>query len=574
MTIKTVTEDFSAAPQLTAEAVVAAAAQGFKTIVNTRPDGEERGQPDGAEIARAAEAAGLRYIHIPVVPGTITDAQIEAFEAAFAAAGKPVLGFCRSGTRAISLYALSQAGRRAPAALLADAEKAGYDLQGLAARLEARAAKAAIGATVKTGPAPGETFDVLIVGGGAAGIAVAASLIKRRPETRIAIIEPAEQHWYQAAFTLVGGGVFKHEKTVRPEAKCMPSGVQWIRAAASAFEPEHSRVVLEDGDRVGYRYLVVCPGLKLDWDRVDGLWDTLGKNGVTSNYKPGLAPYTWELLQGMKSGTALFTQPPMPIKCAGAPQKIMYLACDYWRRQGVLDKIDVEFNNAGGVLFGVEPFVSPLMEYVRRYGADLAFNSNLVAIDGAKKVATFAVTKDGKTETVAKPFDMIHVTPPQTAPNFVKASPLADEGGWVAVDQETLRSTKFANVYGLGDVCSAPNAKTAAAVRKQSPVVVRNLMQDLDGGGREAVYHGYGACPLTVERGKVILAEFGYGGALQPTLPLNPRKPRWIYWLLKVRILPFMYWSILFRGHEWGAVPKLRPAKAKTSAPAMKAAAE
>jgi len=411
----------------------------------------------------------------------------------------------------------------------------------------------------------GQTYDVVIVGGGAGGIAVAASLLKKRSGTSIAIIEPSDTHHYQAAFTLVGGGVFDDAKTRRPEAKCMPKGVEWIRAAAAGFEPDANQVVLEGGDRVDYRILVVCPGIKLDWDRVEGLRETLGKNRVTSNYLPGMPPYTWECVQATRGGEALFTQPPMPIKCAGAPQKIMYLACDYWRMQGTLKDTHVQFNNAGEVLFGVQTFVPPLMRYVERYGIDLAFKSNLKAIDGPAGKAWFDQTDaSGNVTTVEKPFDMIHVCPPQCAPDFVRQSPLADQAGWVAVDQETLRHPVYENVFGLGDACSAPNAKTAAAVRKQAPVVVRNVIATLNSKAEESVYDGYGSCPLVVQRGKVVLAEFGYGGKLLPTFPFDPAVPRWSMWILKTKLLPFLYWDILLKGYEWMAQPRVTRAAAKS----------
>lgn len=343
-------------------------------------------------------------------------------------------------------------------------------------------------------------------------------------------------------------------------ARVMTKGVTWIHAAAAAFEPEQSAVVLEDGERVRYRALVACPGIKLNWQAIAGLEETLGRNGVTSNYRFEMAPYTWELVQALRGGRALFTQPPMPIKCAGAPQKAMYLSCDHWLRQGVLKDIAVEFNNAGGVLFGVKDYVPTLMRYVERYNAQLAFNSTLKAVDGPGRKAWFDVKQpDGAVATVEKDFDMLHVVPPQTAPDFVRQSALADAAGWIEVSPETLQHPRYGNVFGLGDACSAPNAKTAAAVRKQAPVVAENVLAVLDGKGARAIYDGYGSCPLTVERGKVVLAEFGYGGKLLPTFPLDSTRPRRSAWVLKANLLPWLYWEMLLKGREWLARPTLLP---------------
>ncbi|EGD02593.1 hypothetical protein B1M_20708, partial [Burkholderia sp. TJI49] len=303
------------------------------------------------------------------------------------------------------------------------------------------------------------------------------------------------------------------------------------------------------------------PGLKLDWHAIDGLADTLGRNGVTSNYRYDLAPYTWELVRAFRGGNALFTQPPMPIKCAGAPQKAMYLSCDHWRRAGRLDAANVEFLNAGAVLFGVADYVPALMEYVKRYDIGLSFGHNLVAIDGPARRATFVRTlPEGGTETVVRNFDMIHVVPPQKAPDFVRASPLADAAGWIDVDPATLRHRRFADIFALGDATSTTNAKTAAAARKQAPVVAHNVLASLGRVHGDAVYDGYGSCPLTVERGKIVLAEFLYGGKVAPTFPawlIDGKRPSRLAWLLKERILPPLYWKAMLKGHEWLAKPAI-----------------
>ncbi|WP_322015119.1 FAD/NAD(P)-binding oxidoreductase [Paraburkholderia sp. J12] len=400
--------------------------------------------------------------------------------------------------------------------------------------------------------APTATYDIVVIGGGLAGITVTSSLLRRTRNLSIAIVEPNDEHFYQPAWTLVGGGAFDVKKTRRSMASVIPAGATWLRTAATRVEPQANRVRLANGETLAYGQLIVATGLRLAWERIAGLEATLGKNGVTSNYRYDLAPYTWQLVQQMKGGTALFTQPGMPIKCAGAPQKAMYLACDHWRRSGVLSKVKVEFDLAGAVLFGVATFVPPLMEYVKRYDAKLAFSSNLVAVDGPSRTATFE-TKDanGNTARVEKRFDMIHVVPPQVAPDFIRESQLADEAGWCEVDHATLQHPRYPNVFSLGDVCSAPNAKTGAAARKQAVIVAENLLAARAGKPLSYRYDGYGSCPLTVERGKVVLAEFGYGGKLLPTFPLDPTRPRRLMWFLKATVLPRFYWSGMLKGREW-----------------------
>jgi sulfide:quinone oxidoreductase len=402
---------------------------------------------------------------------------------------------------------------------------------------------------------------VVIIGGGAAGIAAAASLLARSPMLDVAIVDPADIHYYQPGWTMVGAGIFNADFTARTMGSVLPHGVHWIKAAVAAFEPERNAIVLEGCRVVSYQQLIVCPGLKLDWHGIEGLSESLGRNGVTSNYRYDLAPYTWEMVQKLRGGKAIFTQPPMPIKCAGAPQKAMYLSADHWRSQGVLKDTNIQFCNAGAVLFGVPDYVPALMEYVKTYGIGLNFGRTLISVDGAAKKATFNQLKaDGTKELVTQDFDMIHVVPPQKAPDFIRVSPLADAAGWIDLDPATLRHKTYPNIFGLGDAGNTTNAKTAAAARKQAPVVAHNVLALRGQAKGQAHYDGYGSCPLTVERGKIVLAEFTYGGKLSPSFPkwlIDGTKPSALAWYLKERILPPLYWDAMLKGREWLAQPEM-----------------
>ena len=247
-----------------------------------------------------------------------------------------------------------------------------------------------------------------------------------------------------------------------------------------------------------------------------------------------------------------------PGQQAGAPQKAMYLSCDIWRRAGLLPGIDVEFHNAGAVLFGVSTYVPALMDYIARYGIDLRLESNLVAVDGARRVATFECKRDGRTETIERAFDMLHVVPPHVSHDWVAKSPLAAPSGFIDVDEATLRHKRYDDVFALGDGAGTSNAKTAAAARQQAPVVAVNVLAALEGKPPAADYDGYGSCPLTVERGKIVLAEFGYGGKLLPTFPkwlVDGARPTRAAWFLKERMLPPLYWQGMLKGRELLARP-------------------
>ena len=410
-------------------------------------------------------------------------------------------------------------------------------------------------------------YSILIIGGGAAGITTANTLLRNDASLDIAIVEPSDKHYYQPAFTLVGGGEYKLKKATKNEADLIPANVYWFKEFADSFQPDINQVTLKTGVTISYEYLVVCPGIQLDFHKIDGLLETLGKNGVCSNYSPKYVEYTWETVRQLKSGTALFTQPPMPIKCAGAPQKAMYLAADRFRQYGLSNKIDVEFLNAGPGMFGVPFFAKALMKVVKKYNIKTLFNHNLIAIDGDKKIATFETSEaDGTKTTINRHFDMIHVCPPQSAPDFIKNSPLANDAGWVDIHPNNLQHVKFPNIFGLGDVASTSNAKTAAAVRKQAPVVARNILNLINNKNLIDGYDGYGSCPLTTSLRSAMLAEFSYGGKVTPSFPfLDPRINRRIWWFVKTTGLPWLYWKYMLKGYEFDIPHKESYAKHLTA---------
>lgn len=396
--------------------------------------------------------------------------------------------------------------------------------------------------------------QILIIGGGAAGITVAAELRRHDHEDAldIAIVEPSDAHYYQPAFTLVGAGAYSLKATRRDESTLIPSGVSWIKDAAASFAPEANSVTLASGQQVTYDYLVVCLGLKLNWDGVKGLRDAVGKGGVCSNYSPDTVEYTWECLENLKRGdTALFTQPPMPIKCPGAPQKIAYLTADFLKRSGIRQFVDVKFLTQTPAIFGVPFYAKELVKIAAAHGIDVHYNTNLTEIDAAKRTATFdIVAGDKQGQKITLPYTMLHVTPPQTTPDALKTSPLANAAGFTDVHQNSLQHVKYKNVFGLGDAASTANSKTAAAVRKQAPVVVRNINHLIRKQQIEEAYDGYASCPLTTAYGKTLMAEFIYGGKPTPTLPLDPAKERLVNWWIKTTGLPIMYWNYMLKGFE------------------------
>lgn len=415
-------------------------------------------------------------------------------------------------------------------------------------------------------------YQILIIGGGTAGITVAAQLRKKAKDLQVAILEPSDKHYYQPAWTLVGAGTYKFKDTERPEANYIPKGVTWIKDKAVSLTPESNSVMTAANGEITYDYLVLAPGLIMAPELIPGLKEALGKGVVCSNYTD--PEHTWEVLKNFKGGNAVFTQPTTPIKCGGAPQKIMYMAEEYFRKAGVREQTNVVFATPGTVIFGVKEFAKTLNKII--IDRDILFKPHYapIKIDAEKQEITFKYTHEnvaqcadtivpalgesliGDSEIVMK-FDMLHIAPPQQAPDFVRNSSVSMQDGpskgWVDVDINTLQHKRFPNVFSLGDVAALPTAKTGAAVRKQAPVVVGNLIHLIRTNTiADLKYEGYSSCPLVTGYSKMVLAEFKYNN-VRDSDPLiskfvDTTKEQYSMWLLKKHVLPIMYWEGMLKG--------------------------
>jgi sulfide:quinone oxidoreductase len=388
---------------------------------------------------------------------------------------------------------------------------------------------------------------IVIVGGGTAGITVAARLLNGDPTLDVAVIEPSDKHYYQPLWTLVGAGVFDREVTERNEADYMPAGATWIEDAVEGFDPDQKQVKTRGGKTVGYDQLVVCAGMQLNWNQIEGLEGNLGKGGICSNYSYATVNSTWKFLRSMQDGNAVFTFPKGQIKCGGAPQKITYLADHHLRRRGVRDRCNVIYAASTGGIFGVEKYARALRKVVARKQIDTHFQRNLVAVRPESREAVFEHLAGGD-ELVLR-YELLHVVPPQSAPDFIRHSPLSNEEGWVDVHKHTLQHTRHADIFALGDCSSLPTARTGAAVRKQAPVLVENLLAHRKGAPPQASYDGYSSCPLVTGYGSLILAEFDYDGQPAESFPFDQSRERYSMYALKCYGLPELYWNGMLRGN-------------------------
>lgn len=424
---------------------------------------------------------------------------------------------------------------------------------------------------------------ILIIGGGLAGISCAARLSNNLNKPDITIVEPNDLSTsYQPGQTLVGAGVWSKSDVMYNNKDYIPDDTKHIKAKAMEFDPDSNSVKLSNGTMVKYDFLIISAGLKLDFGKIRGLeadktittvgdyksaGPHLGKNGLTSIYYQQGSADTWTEMQKFisdaKSGKkvkGIFTHPNTPIKCGGAPKKIMYLTDARLREADARDNAELTFYPNGGKMFGVPEYHDAIKKQFEVRDMKWNYKHNLVAVDVDKKIATFEkkwttkvmnemlgmeVNKINKKE-VDVPYDFLHISPPMKAAEEIGNSPVGSGSGWVPVNKETLQHFKYKNIFSLGDIAAVPMGKTGGSIRKQYKVLVDNVISLMEGKEMTAKYDGYTVCPLITGLGTVMLAEFNWTKKPTPSFPFDPTQERWIWWLLKVYLLkPMTQYGLL-----------------------------
>ena len=408
--------------------------------------------------------------------------------------------------------------------------------------LRSRQARAAIKTTAR----------IVIAGSGLGGLAAANRLARELDGAKITIVDRKEIHNYQPGYTLVATGVWPVEKVSDRNADLMPAGVEWVKEMVSEFDPEANAIVTDAGRRIEYDYLLVATGLQLDFGQIEGMdVAAIGTNGLGSVYpSPQAAQATWQAMDAyrQKGGKALMTLPATPLKCAGAPLKMTFMVVDRLQQAGTRDRSDVQFHSALDNIFSVPRINQEVLERWDRLKVPVTFNSKLVAVDIGARRATVTSPEGERTEL---DYDFIHVVPPMRAPDAVKNSPLSWKeggfaaGGWLEVDKETLRHRRFPNMFGIGDINGTPKGKTAATVKKSTPLVVQNLLDVIAGREPSLKFDGYTSCPLLLREGAALLVEFDYENRLTPSLPaIDPLQDSYFAWVMKYRLLKPAYMAV------------------------------
>ncbi|KAG5727686.1 hypothetical protein E4T56_gene12245 [Termitomyces sp. T112] len=415
-----------------------------------------------------------------------------------------------------------------------------------------------------------DKFKVLVVGGGSGGLSVARQIYDRFAAAGkplgvgdVAIADGADYHYYQPGWTLVGSGLQPKSNYRALLAPLVPKHIAYIPENVKSFSPKTSSVTTATGRELYYDALVVATGLQINWQGIKGLSNALidPHSGVSSIYSYDTCDKVWDDIEGLRYGKAIFTQPAGIIKCAGAPQKIMWMAWDRFRRTGRDENIQVNFYTGMPTMFSVKKYSDALESLRLERGVGAHFQHNLVAVDSANHRATFKTTDESLVDI---DYTLLHVTPPMGPLDLIKGSPIADSAGWVDVDKSTLRhnNPEYGNIFALGDCSSLPTSKTAAAITAQAPVLTENLYSVMETGKvSDAVYDGYTSCPLLTGYGELMLAEFKYGLEPKETFSsfFDQAKSHRLFYHLKRDLFPMVYWNLMVKGKWFGTSGFIRP---------------
>lgn len=406
---------------------------------------------------------------------------------------------------------------------------------------------------------------VVIIGGGAAGISMAARLLSWLDEPDITLIDPSDRQYYQPGFTLIASGVYQPDDVWKTQESCMPDGVKWVKDCVVALDPVANQVTTAANGKIAYDFLVLTPGLQCNWEKVEGITlATLGQGNAHSIYDFQGAQKTWKAIQEFSKtgGHGVYADTYTKHKCGGAPKKICLLTEHYTRKQGTRENVKLDYYTASKELYDI-PFYTPrLLKIYEERNVSINTNVRVKGVDtSAHKVHLERVMKVGD-EKIITPFiedyDFLHFAPPMSAPDFVRDAGLGWTEGklaaesWVMVDKGTLVHQTYPNIVSLGDVAGIPTSKTSAAVRMQVPIAAKNLISLMEGKEPALIYDGYAACPIVTDYGHVLLCEFDYDKKPATSFPftlMDTSKELWAGWLLKVYVLKPMYFYGMLNGY-------------------------
>jgi sulfide:quinone oxidoreductase len=391
-----------------------------------------------------------------------------------------------------------------------------------------------------------ERSEILIIGGGNAGISLAARLL-RDGVRDVTVVAPQPVHRYKPLLNYVGGGQATMADLERPMRNVVPDGCGWVRDSVEAVDPATMTVRTRGGRTLHCSTLVLCPGLVEDWDATPGLQSAYHDGWVASTYVPGSTPQVWPRLTSLRAGSVVFTVPPEPASCGPTALKPLLMACDHWRRAGVLPDLEVRLLLPTATATGVPEADEILDHTFATYGVEVLREARIERVDWDVHDVTVA-TSTGR--RVLEDVAFAHAVPHYRAPRWIADAGLAADPapGLVDIDPQTLRSRRHESIWAIGDAADVATRPSGGALRYQVDVLAKNIAAAPSGAPMQR-YDGYTVIPITLSRRKLVLVEVDRDGRPAPSVPfVDPIKPRRSTWFLDRYALPAIYFRRILRG--------------------------
>lgn len=389
---------------------------------------------------------------------------------------------------------------------------------------------------------------IAILGAGLGGISLSAKLRKELPNAQITLFDKKEIFHYEPGFTLIGIGFYEKSDVEFEKAKYIPDGVEWKKQNVKQIKPDENTLILDNDESFGYDYLVIASGVEYDFSAISGLSkDDIDDESVkiSTIYTINGAIKTNKLMESFakNGGKAVFAEPKTPMKCSGANKKMFFMSHSRAKNAGNLDKCEVELFCGGAKLFADPTYAGAMQAKASSNKMKFNLRHQIVAVDKEKSTATFEFwtnyKENGEQKTAKEykevKFDWLHFTPAQKASDiFIEAGLSSSKLGFVDVDKETLQSTKYKNIFAIGDVINTAMGKTGASIRKMYPLLTQNIISQIKGESLSAKYDGYTACPFLSEYGKAIMVEFNWQGTASSAPCFGATRESYINWLIKL----------------------------------------
>ena len=393
---------------------------------------------------------------------------------------------------------------------------------------------------------------LLILGAGTAGTMVANKLshVLSREEWQITIVDQNEIHYYQPGFLFMPFGIYGENDVIKPKRDFIPPGVEMIMSEIELIEPEENRVrIAKDNRFLYYDFLVIATGTHPRPEETPGLTDGEWRKSIHDFYTYEGAVALTKHIRTWQGGKLVVNIMELPYKCPVAPLEFIFLADWYFHERNMRDKVELTLVTPLPGAFTKPRAAGLLGDTLENKNINLVPEFYTERVDPEAKVLV-------SYEEEEVPYDLLVTVPVNMGAEVIGRSGLGDELNHVPVDKHTFLSTKYDNIFALGDAAALPTSKAGSVAHFAAEVFIENFLRYIDGQEMTSLFDGHANCFIESGFGKGILIDFNYD--VEPLPGKYPLPGIGPFSLLQESemnhwgkmMFRWMYWNILLKGKE------------------------